>query len=760
MADVLSTSSMLSFPSFSSSAFSTYRTSVVDQSVSASPRRKVARLDIDSDSASASRSRPNPAPTDATRGPLILHVSGSAPKGPELKNLLNPLQGCMELLLNFKTKQNPPLTYERLYAAGRSLVLAGQGEDVAHMLERRLDQCVKDQAEVLLRGDAEGMEYFSLAVERLRWFEAQVAVLVSVLAYLDRAYLAPFHPAQSVRSMAYTRMESRVLNHSTFHERIESAIKAWTAAERKKGAPHEIRKQVSPLIEILQLHGLYQPRFERSYVLETERYYSEAVKDLTGPKGEALPFLAYCLDKIDKEALRAKEVLPEESREAVRKATERGLLTGNLAWLAKGAMPPAFEAKDVDTLQHLYVLYSRRENLPLLADEFKNVVQARVTALISDPAKDDKMVEGLLALKALSDDVVSAALVDRSRGQGGQDRRFAYALRDAFTGGFKARRVKPAEMIAKHVDWVMRKGKLAEQLDAALELYRFTEDRDVFRTFYHRALAKRLLLEWRKTSSDDVEKAVLKKLKDRACLAACFLVVLAAGWRLGADGTGTGTEYDPEFGMGEHMFKDLDLSKDLREGFEKEVLDATKVGEHDVARRMKAVVLQPSFWPFPARENTTTLPSDMRNALDMFTAFYVKKHKGHKLNWHPSLGWAVLEARFDADGTVPKQLSVSLFQAAVLLLFNAKPQISFREIKASTEMEDEELRRTLQSLALGKKRVLRRTEGKGREIADADVFEFNAAFKDPKVEIHINSIQSKETVRLPFGFSFLFDARA
>ncbi|KAH9976775.1 hypothetical protein BGW80DRAFT_1456867 [Lactifluus volemus] len=57
--------------------------------------------------------------------------------------------------------------------------------------------------------------------------------------------------------------------------------------------------------------------------------------------------------------------------------------------------------------------------------------------------------------------------------------------------------------------------------------------KDVFCAFYHRALAKRLLLG--RSVSDDAEKAMLQKLKD---------------------------DYDPEFGMGDHMFRDLALSCD------------------------------------------------------------------------------------------------------------------------------------------------------------------------------------------------------
>ena len=47
-----------------------------------------------------------------------------------------------------------------------------------------------------------------------------------------------------------------------------------------------------------------------------------------------------------------------------------------------------------------------------------------------------------------------------------------------------------------------------------------TLDKDVFRTFYHRALAKRLLLQ--RSASDDFEKAVLKKLEKGLWIAYIF----------------------------------------------------------------------------------------------------------------------------------------------------------------------------------------------------------------------------------------------
>jgi cullin 4 len=123
------------------------------------------------------------------------------------------------------------------------------------------------------------------------------------------------------------------------------------------------------------------------------------------------------------------------------------------------------------------------------------------------------MVERLLAFRSNA----SLALSFVSSSSPAKD--FQYALHDAFSSGFKKRHNKPAEMIAHHIDKLMRKGQgsasdetFNEQLDAVLTLYRFTADKDVFRAFYHRALARRLLLG--RSASDDAEKAMLKKLKE------------------------------------------------------------------------------------------------------------------------------------------------------------------------------------------------------------------------------------------------------
>jgi len=91
-----------------------------------------------------------------------------------------------------------------------------------------------------------------------------------------------------------------------------------------------------------------------------------------------------------------------------------------------------------------------------------------------------------------------------------------------------------------------------------------------------------------------------------------------------------------------------------------------------------------------------------------------------------------------------KELNISLYQAVILLLFNGEETLSLSELKEQTQMEDDDLRRTLQTLACAKKRVLLKRPG-GPDVNEGDSFSYNAAFEDPNYKVKIQSFQEKET---------------
>lgn len=73
----------------------------------------------------------------------------------------------------------------------------------------------------------------------------------------------------------------------------------------------------------------------------------------------------------------------------------------------------------------------------------------------------------------------------------------------------------------------------------------------------------------------------------------------------------------------------------------------------------------------------------MQEDLHKYSEFYKVKHQGHKLDWDHALGTASLRAQFKSG---EKELSVSLYQAVILLLFDDTDEISFSDIKMQTQM--------------------------------------------------------------------------
>ncbi|KIJ58771.1 hypothetical protein HYDPIDRAFT_141311 [Hydnomerulius pinastri MD-312] len=719
-----------------SKGFTAYRSTVVDATASVTDHHegsgshpnKIRRLDADSDSGSASRSRDRLKGKAVERnGPLRIQVQDFAAKALDRANdqLFALVRGSTRWLLTKGPQADLiPASYEAIFNACRAVVcVAGDGQKLYEMLRMELDQCTVRLFRELhnSKGTGDVIEWLDHFVQVCAWFEGQVVLLQSLLSYLDRAFILKDHKRASIHDLAFVFFKEHILGDKSIIDQIRVGILQWITWERNESTPHPQRLiTIRPLIAHLLTHDSYALIFERFILEQTLSFYnSEAQNKVDQLKVSAEEYLGHVMIRTGEERERAEAVCCGlgETVGGVVQVARRGLLEGRLDWLAKEAIGPLMNAQGTDRLSSIYSEFEAVNGLSILCREFKAYVQTSVADIVKDTAREEEMVERLLAFKAFSDTALhncfSSPPSTAQTGPSLPNTSFAYALRDAFTSGFKARRNKPAELIAKHLDRLMRRGQRGtsdaeweELLERVLVLYRYTDDKDVFRTFYSRALARRLLLE--RSASDDFEKGVLRILKEK---------------------------YDPEFGMGDHMFNDLALSREFMREFHK------RISEESSAQKLSVMVLQRSVWPFAARKKDVDLPPSMQADLTSYSTFYKAKHSGHKLDWDHSLGTATLKARFSAGS---KDLTVSLYQAVVLLLFNDESEMEYQRILQATGMEEEELKRTLQSLACANKKVLKKRPV-GKDVNKDDVFYFNADFTDPRAKVHINSIQAKET---------------
>ncbi|KAA6417758.1 MAG: ubiquitin- cullin 4 [Trebouxia sp. A1-2] len=366
------------------------------------------------------------------------------------------------------------------------------------------------------------------------------------------------------------------------------------------------------------------------------------------------------------------------------------------------------EFERVPDLARLYVLCARIQALEPLKAAFRDHIGRTGLALVLDEEKDKDMVSALLEMKVQLDTVLTQAFQ--------KNEQFSNALKEAFEKFINQRQNKPAELIAKYVDVELRAGskgqtdeELETTLDKALMLFRYISGKDVFEAFYKKDLAKRLLLG--RSASTDAEKNMITKLK-----------------------TECGSQFTNKL---EGMFKDVDLSRDIMMSFK---TSGSVKSRLPPGIDMNVNVLTSGYWPsYPHLE--AKLPDELTRYQTVFKDFYLSKHSGRRLVWHNSLGSCVMRAHFTK---AVKELSVSLFQAVVLSCLMTR-YLSLADMRDASGIEDKELRRTLQSLACGKIRVLNK-EPKGREVDDSDVFHYNSGFTHQLFRIKINSIQLKETV--------------
>ncbi|CAN1821771.1 CUL4 [Linum perenne] len=495
--------------------------------------------------------------------------------------------------------------------------------------------------------------------------------------------------------------------------------------ERERLGEAVDRTLLNHLLKMFTALGIYTESFERPFLEGTSEFYAAEgmkymqqsdVPDYLKHVEVLLSFsilcnaLSYCdfnrfimscaylQVRLHEEHERCLLYLDASTRKPLIATAERQLLERHISAILDKGFTMLMDGHRIEDLQRMYSLFLRVNALESLRQALSSYVRRTGQGIVMDEEKDKDMVPSLLEFKASLDTILEESF--------GKNEAFCNTIKEAFEHLINLRQNRPAELIAKFLDEKLRAGnkgtseeELEGTLDKVLVLFRFIQGKDVFEAFYKKDLAKRLLLG--KSASIDAEKSMISKLK-----------------------TECGSQFTNKL---EGMFKDIELSKEINESFKQSSQARTKLPS---GIEMSVHVLTTGYWPtYPPMD--VRLPHELNVYQDIFKEFYLSKHSGRRLMWQNSLGHCVLKAEFPKG---KKELAVSLFQTVVLMLFNDAQKLSFEDIKDATGIEDKELRRTLQSLACGKVRVLLKMP-KGRDVEDGDSFAFNDGFTAPLYRI-------------------------
>ncbi|NXC90851.1 CUL4A protein, partial [Cercotrichas coryphoeus] len=535
----------------------------------------------------------------------------------------------------------------------------------------------------------------------------QMIMIRSIFLFLDRTYVLQNSVLPSIWDMGLELFRNHIISDKQVQTKTIDGI--LLLIERERNGEAVDRSLLRSLLSMLSdLQQVYKESFEQRFLEETNCLYAAEGQRLMQER-EVPEYLHHVNKRLEEEGDRVITYLDHSTQKPLIACVEKQLLGEHLSAILQKGLDSLLDENRIPDLTQTYQLFSRvKGGQQILLQHWSEYIKNFGTTIVVNPEKDKDMVQELLDFKDKVDHIIEVCFQ--------KNEKFINLMKESFETFINKRPNKPAELIAKYVDSKLRAGnkeatdeELERILDKIMIIFRFIHGKDVFEAFYKKDLAKRLLVG--KSASVDAEKSMLSKLKHEC--GAAFTSKL------------------------EGMFKDMELSKDVMVQFKQYMQNQSDPGNIDLTVNILTMGYWPTYTPMEVHLN-----SEMIKLQEVFKTFYLGKHSGRKLQWQTTLGHAVLKAEFKEG---KKEFQVSLFQTLVLLMFNEGDEFSFEEIKMATGIEDSELRRTLQSLACGKARVLIKNP-KGKDVEDGDKFIFNGDFKHKLFRIKINQIQMKETV--------------
>ncbi|KAI9249557.1 Cullin [Sporodiniella umbellata] len=641
------------------------------------------------------------------------------------------LSNAISVIFNRNARE---LSYELLYRTAYRLTMRQFAERLYHDVEKVIADYLETIAQEVVvpafihtkTDTVDAGASFLKTVKRV-WddYTTAVELILQVFNYLNDRL--PKYNLPGIYDMGLNLFRDKVIrsNQYPIQKHIISAMLTQVQFERQGDVIDRtaIKSAVAMLSELTDNdtgESVYVVDFEKRYLEKSASFYQvESQKLITSY--DASEFMRRVERRLEEEYERTVHCLSMSTENKIRKIIETELIANNINTLMEMKSSGLEVMLDTDEYKDLLRMYNLFSRVPAGLNEMRSFINRYILSLgsqinqrINTDFKAEKgssqvairWVQEVLDLQDRFDTILDKAAK--------KDKSFQTVFNEAFET-FVKENPKSAEFISLFIDENLKKGikgksedEIDDILDKTIMLFRYLQDKDVFERYYKQHLAKRLLLN--RSVSDDAEKGMLSKLK-REC----------------------GYQFTNKL---EGMFNDMRLSSEMNGQF-KDYLDKTDIKP---SMEVSVTVLTSTFWPMNLSTSPQcSMPPTLVEACERFEKFYFSRHSGRRLTWQPQMGSADVRGTFEKSKHL---LNVSTYAMAVLLQFNQHDTLSWQELKTATQIADVDLKRTLQSLACTKYKILKKAS-KGRDILEEDTFSFNEQFTCPLARIKIQAVASK-----------------
>uniref|UniRef100_A0A1A9VCL1 Cullin family profile domain-containing protein n=1 Tax=Glossina austeni TaxID=7395 RepID=A0A1A9VCL1_GLOAU len=645
-------------------------------------------------------------------------------------------------------KDTSDLSFERLSRCAYNMVLHSHG----HSLYLRVRDMIKDHlVEKVREYILQDRDQNLLSKVNQAWGDHQtsMAFINGILMYMDKTYVK-LARIQSIYHLSLILFRDEIVYYSKIRTGLRDTLLGMVAEDRSgKAINHGLDgKNVCQMLIALGINSrsVYEDALEKPFLAQTASFYRiESQKLLAGNNINDYLEQVHrcCLD----EKVRVISYLDEGTAPRVVRVVKDEMITKNSSAIrAMGNPSVVYMIKNtkMDDLARIYRLFARlkEEGLKFIADTMSLCLRDEGERFVKEE-NPIALVEDLFDLKDHFDQFLHRSF--------NNDRLIANGISLDFEHCLNSNNMLPEclslfiDNQLKRVDKGVTEQEIENVLDKAMVLFRFLRDKDEFMAHYKAHLAKRLLIH--KSVLDDCEKCLASRLT-KEC----------------------GHLFTSKL---ERMLKDMSSSDIINREF-KTYINNDKLSLAGVKLTVK--ILTTGYWPLQTSTPNCNIPFPVREGFETFKKFYLRKRSGRKLTLQPQLGLACINAVFydrkmeidkGKDGlgsslsssmndciisttTRNHMLIVSTFQMCILMLFNDRRIVTYKEIQQETNISERELCRALQSLLMGKPHqclLVRHSKTETNHIEGTDEFRVNDDFVSKFRKVKIQTVPAEEDLK-------------
>lgn len=397
---------------------------------------------------------------------------------------------------------------EELYRSVEDLCIHKKAEVLFGRLKRLMEVEAQRNVDTLSKLNGEKGELLESVA--FIWNEhcRQMKIIRSIFLYLDRSYVHLLKDAKSLWELSLQLYKNKFefqQNKNLDDAIIKEALHVIQKERDGELISHGLLNTVVRMLTALKFYSKLESRFlsdsKKYYLNESEHVFVSA----------SIPeYLVYTLKRIREEEERIQNYLNPSTLEPLVHVVRDEFIRNRASDILKKGFTKLLDSESIDNLKKMYSLFSSVSQLPKLNLAFGEYIINTGSVIVKDPSKDQDMVQDLLKLKVKLDIALKSAFDD--------DADFSQTIKVSFENFINLRKNKPAELVAKYLDGILRSGnrtaseKEAEDiLNSVMVIFRYIDGKDVFEAFYKKDLAKRLILG--KCASVEAERSMISKLR-------------------------------------------------------------------------------------------------------------------------------------------------------------------------------------------------------------------------------------------------------